>query len=194
MAHGRDKYFKTQSDFRKWLERNHTSADELWVGFYKVGSGKPSITWKQSVDEALCFGWIDGIRRSIDERSYKIRFTPRRPGSNWSKVNTQRVWELKQCGRMQPAGLKAFDTGRAKKRDYSYEEKERVVDAGVVKAIKAEPAAWEYWQTQPPWYQRTASFWVISAKKDETRQRRLARLIDDCVHGRRIMEVLPKDR
>jgi uncharacterized protein YdeI (YjbR/CyaY-like superfamily) len=179
-------FFATAADFRKWLEKNHDTVPELLVGFYKKGSGKPSITWPESVDEALCFGWIDGVRRTIDEESYSIRFTPRRPRSNWSAVNLKRVDELTKLGRMHPAGLRAFEA-RDPSRTYSYERKEdQKLDAAYEAKLKANKKAWTFFQAQPPYYRRIASLWVMDAKKEETRLKRLATLIDDSAHGRRI--------
>ncbi|MGH7493634.1 MAG: YdeI/OmpD-associated family protein [bacterium] len=181
------KFFKAPSDWRKWLERNHDRAQELWVGFYKRDSGKPSITWPESVDGALCFGWIDGVRKSIDATSYKIRFTPRRPGSIWSAINIKRVAELTKLGLMHVAGLKVFRERDPKKSGrYSFEQKPLQLDPAYVKELRANKKAWIYFQAQPPWYRRTSSFWVMSAKQEETRRRRLARLIDDSEHGRSI--------
>jgi uncharacterized protein YdeI (YjbR/CyaY-like superfamily) len=179
-------FFPTPADFRKWLETNHDKAPELLVGFHKKGSGKPSITWPESVDEALCFGWIDGVRRTIDEESYSIRFTPRRPRSNWSAVNLKRVAELTKLGRMHPAGLRAFEA-RGPSRTYSYERKEdQKLDPTYEAKLKANKRAWTFFQAQPPYYRRIATLWVMDAKKEETRLKRLATLIDDSAHGRRI--------
>jgi uncharacterized protein YdeI (YjbR/CyaY-like superfamily) len=173
-------FFKSQSDFRKWFVKNHDKAAELLAGFYKKSSGKPSITWPESVDEALCFGWIDGIRRNIDDVSYSIRFTPRRRGSIWSAVNIKRAGELRKLGLMQPAGMKAFEKRDEKKSKlYSYENKDKVLSVDYEKKFKANKKAWAYFKSQPPWYQRTASHWVISAKQEETRLRRLEALIKD---------------
>jgi len=174
------KYFKTQNDFRKWFEKNHKKAGELWVGYYKKSTGKPSIDWPHSVDEALCFGWIDGIRKSIDESSYKIRFTPRKPGSHWSAVNIKKIEELKKQGFVKPEGLKAFNMRKEEKSAMaSYENKDRSFDEQYESMIKKNKKAWEYFKSQPLWYQRTAGWWIMSAKKEETRLKRLAILIDD---------------
>ena len=189
-------FFPTPSDFRAWLERNRDSAPELLVGFYKKGSGRPSITWPESVDEALCFGWIDGIRRTIDEESYTIRFTPRRPRSNWSLVNLKRVAELTKLGRMQPAGLRAFEARDPRRSGtYSYEQQgaqrkaELKLAPDYEKQFKANAKAWAYFQSQAPYYQRTTIRWVMSGKMEETRLKRLATLIDDSAHGRRIPQL-----
>jgi len=180
-------FFKTPADFRKWFEKHHDKAQELLVGFYKKGSGKPSITWPESVDQALCFGWIDGIRKSIDDISYTIRFTPRKSRSNWSVINIKRVEELTKSGLMKPAGLEAFQK-RTKERSgvYSFEQRVHKLDDGYEKKFLANKKAWAYFQSQPPWYRRTSSWWVMSAKKEETRLKRLATLIDDSAHERTI--------
>ncbi len=181
-------FFATPADFRAWLEANHTSATELIVGFHKVGSGRPSITWPESVDEALCVGWIDGIRRRIDDASYSIRFTPRKAGSNWSAVNVRRIDELIRQGRVLPAGLAAY----AKRTDaktgvYSFEQREEAqLDAAYLKRFRADRAAWKFWQAQPPGYRKTATHWVMSAKRTDTREKRLATLIADSAAGERI--------
>jgi uncharacterized protein YdeI (YjbR/CyaY-like superfamily) len=178
-------FFESPAAFREWLERHRQEAQELWVGFYKVGSGRPSITWPESVDEALCFGWIDGVRHRIDDASYKIRFTPRRKGSVWSAVNTRRAEELIAEGRMRPAGLAAFQErplGRAG--SYSYEQRTHELDEAYEARLRAEPAAWEYFSSRPPWYRRSASWWIMSAKREETRLKRLATLIAESAAGR----------
>jgi len=190
----RPRYFATAAAFRRWLEENHATAAELLVGFRKVDSGKPSMTWKESVDEALCFGWIDGIRRRIDHESYSIRFTPRRPRSIWSAINTRRVAELDAEGRMAPAGLAAFRArDPARTELYSYEARNPALAPELEAELRASPAAWRYFQDEAPWYRRTASHWVMSAKKEETRRSRMATLIADCAAGRRI-KVVPARR
>jgi uncharacterized protein YdeI (YjbR/CyaY-like superfamily) len=181
-------FFATPADFRTWLEANHADHDELIVGFYKKASGRPSITWPEAVDEALCFGWIDGVRRSIDGDSYSNRFTPRRPRSNWSTVNIRRVHELIEEGRMTPAGLAAFER-RDEQRSgvYSFERREEAkLDADQERRFRAAPGAWEWFQSRPPGYRRAALHWVVSAKRAETRERRLATLIEDSANGRTI--------
>jgi len=163
-------FFKTPADFREWLVKNHGTVQELWVGFYKKDSGKPSITWPESVDEALCFGWIDGVRKSVDETSYKIRFTPRKPVSVWSTVNIKRAQELIAEERMQPSGLRAFENRREDlERRYSYEQQGSKLAEEYERKLRSNAKAWSFFQTQAPWYQRTASWWVMSAKKEETR-------------------------
>jgi len=182
-------FFATPAEFRAWLEKHHDTVPELLVGFYKRGTGRPSITWPESVDEALCFGWIDGVRRTIDDESYSIRFTPRRPRSNWSAVNLKRVAELTTLDRMHPAGLRAFEA-RDPKRDqtYSFEQPKdaQKLSPELEAKLKANKKAWAFFDAQPPYYKRTISWWVMSAKKEETRLKRLATLIDDSAQGRRV--------
>ena len=180
-------FFKTGPHFRRWLAKHHDSAKELWVGFYKKASGKPSITWPESVDEALCFGWIDGIRKSIDEISYAIRFTPRRPGSSWSQVNRRRARTLIKEGRMQPPGLATFNQrDRGKSGRYSFENRPSDLPAQYLRLLKANRKAWAFFQAQPPWYRRTCTWWITSAKKEETRLKRLTTLIGDSASGRTV--------
>jgi uncharacterized protein YdeI (YjbR/CyaY-like superfamily) len=181
-------FFPTPSDFRAWFEHHHATSRELLVGFYKRGSGKPSISWPESVDQALCFGWIDGVRRSIDAVSYSIRFTPRKATSNWSSINIERVKELTASGHMRPAGVEAFQRRSEKKSGiYSYERREEAKLSRADEArLKANKKAWAFFQDQPPWYRRTATHWVVSAKKEETRQRRLETLISDSARGKTI--------
>ena len=191
------RYFATQVAWRAWLEKHHASGKELWVGFHRVGSGKPSITWPQSVDEALCFGWIDGVRKSIDADSYVIRFTPRRPRSIWSLVNVKRVEELTKLGRMTPAGLRAFEArDPARSGVYSFEQrKESMTLAPPYEAkLRANRKAWAFFQSQAPYYRRMASLYVMSAKKEETRLRRLATLIDDSAKGQRLGPLRPASK
>lgn len=181
-------FFATPADFRRWLKQHHARASELWVGFHKRGTGRPSITWPESVDEALCFGWIDGIRKSLSPDSYVIRFTPRKPGSIWSAVNTRRAQELIRDARMQPAGLKAF-AARDPKRSgiYSFEQRKTAELGSEREALfRKNKAAWAFFQSQPPGYRRISTWWVISAKREETRAKRLATLIEDSAAGRRI--------
>jgi len=181
-------FLPAPEDFRAWLEDNHASEAELWVGFYKVGTGRPSITWPESVDEALCFGWIDGLRKKLDDESYVIRFTPRKPTSNWSAKNLSRIEELIAEGRVRPAGLAIYEARDPdKSRVYSFERrKEAKLDAEQEQRFRANEAAWEFFQSQPPGYRRTSIHWVISAKREETRTRRLNTLIEDSAAGRRI--------
>jgi uncharacterized protein YdeI (YjbR/CyaY-like superfamily) len=180
-------FFASPGELRAWLEEHHESARELWVGFRKKGSGMPSISWPEAVDQALCFGWIDGVRKSLDETSYVIRFTPRRAGSVWSAVNARRAAELAAGGLMHPAGLAAFERrDRARERRYSYEQArgQELADA-YVERFRAHPEAWAFFSTQAPSYRRTASWWVMSARRESTRQRRLERLIEASAEGQR---------
>jgi uncharacterized protein YdeI (YjbR/CyaY-like superfamily) len=183
------KFFRSPDELRKWFATNHSTVEELVVGFYKKGSGRPSITWQESVDEALCVGWIDGVRRSVDEDSYTIRFTPRRPGSTWSTVNIKRARALIQDGRMQPAGLSAFENRKENKSGiYSYEQRPAALPEPYASAFKKNKRAWAFFESQPPGYRRTATWWVVSAKKEETRMKRLASLMADAAAGRTIRE------
>jgi uncharacterized protein YdeI (YjbR/CyaY-like superfamily) len=180
-------YFTSAAKFHQWLEKHHATAAELLVGFFKTSSGRPSITYQEALDEALCFGWIDGIRKSVDEQRYTIRFTPRRPGSNWSNVNIKRVNELIALERMRPAGLAAFEARKQEKSGvYSYENRPRQLSAEYERKFRANQQAWAFFQSQAPYYQRVACAWVMTAKKEETRLRRLATLIEDSAQGRRL--------
>ena len=179
-------FFATPAELRAWLERHHADRDELWVGLYKKGSGRPSVTWPEVVDEALCFGWIDGVRRSLGPDSYVNRLTPRRPRSNWSAINIKRVGELIEEGRMTPAGLAAFEA-RTDDRSavYSYEQRRgATLEPEQEERFRAVPDAWEWFQARPPSYRRAAIHWVVSAKRPETRERRLQTLIEDSAAGR----------
>jgi uncharacterized protein YdeI (YjbR/CyaY-like superfamily) len=180
------KFFATPADWRAWLEKHHATEKDLLVGFYKRDSGKPSITWPESVDEALCFGWIDGVRKSLGDESYTIRFTPRNPKSKWSAVNIRRVGELTKLGLMMPTGLAAFDRRDSSNDGYSYERREAELDPAMEKQFRANKAAWKFWEAQPPGYRRLLAWYVISAKKDETKAKRLARLIEESAKGKRI--------
>ena len=181
-------FFPSLSAWRAWLEKHHADSKELWVGLYKLDSGRPSITWPEAVDGALCFGWIDGVRKSVDDMSYKIRFTPRKPRSVWSAVNVRRATELSATGLMHPAGLAAFQKREGNRSAiYSYEQKKSAkLPAAYEKNFRARKAAWKFFQAQAPGYQSTCNFWVISAKKEETRLKRLAVLIEDSEHQRKI--------
>jgi uncharacterized protein YdeI (YjbR/CyaY-like superfamily) len=184
-------FFATPAAFRTWLRKHHESASELLVGFYKKGFGKPSITWPQAVDQALCFGWIDGVRRSIDDESYTIRFTPRKPTSTWSAINIRRVAELTRDGLMQPAGLKAFAArSEAKSGIYAYEQRHASkLEPAEEKRFRANKRAWAFFEAQPAGYRRTATWWVVSAKRHATRARRLDTLIEDSAAGRTIKQL-----
>ena len=184
------KHFKSASEFRRWLELNHAQVSELWVGFFKKASGRGGLTYAEAVDEALCFGWIDGLKKRVDELSYTHRFTPRKPRSNWSRTNIQHVERLKQTGRMTPAGLKAYEARQPERAGvYSFENTPRKLAEADEAQFKAESDAWSFFQRQPPGYQRTAIWWVVSAKKPETRARRLGQLITESHHARRLAQV-----
>jgi uncharacterized protein YdeI (YjbR/CyaY-like superfamily) len=187
-------FFATRRDLRAWLDEHHDTATELWVGLYKKGSGRPSITWPEVVDEALCFGWIDGVRRGIDDQSYMNRLTPRKPNSNWSAVNIRRVQELTKRRRMRAAGLKAFRERREDKTaTYSYEQRHQAkLDPAQERRFRSKKKAWEWFQTQSKGYRTTAVYWVMSAKRPETRERRLDTLIADSAKGRRVPPLRPR--
>jgi uncharacterized protein YdeI (YjbR/CyaY-like superfamily) len=186
-------FFETPAEFRAWLEEHHTNETELLVGFHKTGSGRPSMTWAESVGQALCFGWIDGVRRGLDEDSYTIRFTPRKARSTWSAVNIKRAKELVDEGLMRPAGLAAFERrSDDRSRIYAYEQRKQAkLDPAAEKAFRADRKAWAFFSEQAPWYRRNATYWVISAKKEETRRRRLRQLIGDSAAGRRLEHLTP---
>jgi uncharacterized protein YdeI (YjbR/CyaY-like superfamily) len=180
-------FFKTPAAFRGWLAAHHATSNELWVGFYKKGSGKPSLTWPESVDEALCFGWIDGIRKSIDEESYRIRFTPRKPTSVWSAVNIKNVAKLIEENRMQPPGMNAFAARKENRSGiYSYEQRSAELVEPYLAKLKRNKTAWKFFQAQPPSYRKVLNWWVVSAKKEETRLKRLDKLIEESAQGRRM--------
>jgi uncharacterized protein YdeI (YjbR/CyaY-like superfamily) len=187
-------FFATPADFRAWLERHHEGHSELIVGFHKRGSGRPSITWPEAVDQALCFGWIDGVRRRIDDTSYSIRFTPRKARSTWSAVNIKRMNELVDEGRVAPAGLAAFER-RTDDRSaiYSYEQRKAAkLDLDQERCLRADERARAYFEAQPPSYRRAAIHWVTSAKKPETRERRLAQLIECSAAGEPVPPLRPR--
>jgi uncharacterized protein YdeI (YjbR/CyaY-like superfamily) len=188
-------FFATPSEFRSWLEKHHDEVGELLVGFHKKGSGRPSITYAESVEEALCFGWIDGVRRSIDDTSYSMRFTPRRARSSWIAVNVARVKGLTRQGRMHPAGLRAFEARSENKTGiYAYEQRHMAkLGAEQERRFRANRKAWGYFSAQSPSYRQTAIWWVVSAKKEETRQRRLATLMEDSEHGRTVRPLTRPD-
>lgn len=178
-------FFSTQSAFRKWLQKNHQTATGLVVGFYKVHTGKASITWPQAVDEALCFGWIDGVRTSIDGHSYQIRFTPRKPNSIWSAVNIRKVKTLTEQGLMQPAGLKNFENRNQQKTGlYAHENEEVALPPALLKQFRAHKAAWKYFEHLAPGYRKSSVNWVMGAKQETTRTKRLQQLIDESAAGR----------
>jgi uncharacterized protein YdeI (YjbR/CyaY-like superfamily) len=181
-------YFRTPTEFRAWLKEHHDKETELWVGFHKKGSGKPSITWSEAVDEALCYGWVDSIRKRVDDKRFMNRFTPRKPSSNWSEVNVRRVEELTRQRRMRMPGRKAFEARRPKKTGtYSYEQRYEVtLSPELERRFRARKKAWTWFQDQSASYRSTALYWVMSAKKQGTRERRLATLIEDSAGGRRV--------
>jgi uncharacterized protein YdeI (YjbR/CyaY-like superfamily) len=182
------RFFPSPALFREWLAQHGSDSQELWVGFYEKNSGTPSVTWPEAVDAALCFGWIDGVRKSLSDASYAIRFTPRKAKSTWSAVNIKRAEELTKCGLMQPSGIEAFQQRKEKNsRIYSYEQRQAArLSPAHERRFRANNKAWEFFQRQPPWYRRVATFWVVSAKKEETRLKRLASLIEDSALGRTI--------
>ncbi len=186
-------FFPTPSDFRAWLEAHHDKLSELLVGLYKKCSGKPSITWPESVQVALCFGWIDGVRKSIDETSYTIRFTPRKPTSTWSSININLVRKLTKQGLMHPAGLKAFAARSEEKSSiYSYEQRKSArFSREQEKQLRANKPAWEFFRSQAPWYQRVCTYWVIAAKREETKLKRLSELISHSQNRRTIPRLTP---
>jgi uncharacterized protein YdeI (YjbR/CyaY-like superfamily) len=180
-------FFATPADFRRWLERHHADRDELLVGFHRRDSGLPSMTWPESVDQALCFGWIDGVRKSLDETSYTIRFTPRKPRSKWSAVNIRRAAELQKRGLMTEAGLAEYAKADGQQANYSYEQRREGLPPDLEAQFRKNAKAWKFFAAQPPGYQRTLSYWVTSAKKEETRQSRLAKLMEASERGERIV-------
>ena len=184
-------FFETPEELRGWLEDHHATASELWIGYYKKGSGRRSLTWSQVVDEALCFGWIDGKLQRIDEHRHRQRLTPRRRTSNWSAINIAKVAELRAQGRMTPAGEAAFAARRDDRSAvHSYERRhEAAFDSEQEGAFRADASAWEWFAAQSPSYRSTATFWVVSAKRPETRARRLATLIECSAHGRRVPQL-----
>jgi uncharacterized protein YdeI (YjbR/CyaY-like superfamily) len=181
-------YFRTPADLRKWFRANHAKAAELWVGFYKKDSGKPSITWPESVDEALCVGWIDGIRKSLGPDRYAIRFTPRRKTSIWSAVNIARVKVLSAQKRMRPTGLTAYAARKENKSGiYAYEQRRDRLEEPFAGLLKRNKAAHAFFEKQPPGYRKLMGWWIVSAKRDETRMERLKKLIEACAKGKRII-------
>lgn len=179
-------FFATAAQFRRWLAKHHATERELLVGFYKKASGTPGISYKEAVDEALCFGWIDGIKKRVDESRYTHRFTPRKAGSTWSLINTTRVRELIVLERVATPGLEAFERRDPKKTGiYSFEKRPAAFDAALERAFRKQAAAWTFFRAQPPGYQRLLTYWVMSAKQQETRERRLAALVKSSAEGKR---------
>jgi uncharacterized protein YdeI (YjbR/CyaY-like superfamily) len=189
------RFFRSSADFRKWLEKNHDKARELWIGFYRKDSGKGGITYHEAIDEALCFGWIDGIRKKIDDASFTNRFTPRKPKSIWSNVNVAHVERLTGAGKMRPPGLAAF-----KARDesrvgmYSFERDNAQLEPDMKLRFQKNKAAWKYFESTPAYYRKLTTWWVISAKREETRERRLAQLIDCSAKSSRLPQLIPATR
>ncbi|MBI3260523.1 MAG: YdeI/OmpD-associated family protein [Ignavibacteriae bacterium] len=180
-------FFSNQTEFRKWLEQNHTTETELIVGYYKVGTGKPNMTWSESVDQALCFGWIDGVRRSVDTESYCIRFTPRKPTSIWSDINIKKMEELTKAGLMQPAGLAIFEKRKEDKSSYyTYIKEELVLPGEYEKIFKENHKAWEFFIKQAPSYRKVIIYRIVSAKQESTRLSRLKGVIEASEQQRRM--------
>ena len=182
-------FFAAPADFRAWLKQHHTTESVLWVGYYRQATGKPSVTWEETVDEALCYGWIDGIRRSFNDEAYVIRFTPRKPSSVWSGRNITRVEALRAAGRMRKAGLNAYGhKDRHADSGYAVSNRSEALPKTVIAEFKKHPEAWAFYASQPAGYRKQTAAWVTSARREETRQRRLATLIDDSANRRRIKQ------
>lgn len=182
-------FFQVPSAFRAWLKEHHGTASELWVGYYKKATGKPSVTWEETVDEALCYGWIDGIRRSFGQEAYVIRFTPRKPGSVWSRRNIERVEALRAGGLMRKDGLEAYEHKDAHADSgYAVGDRKESLPGEMIATFRKHPEAWAFYRSQPPGYRRQTTAWVTSAKREETRRRRLATLIDDSADGLRVRQ------
>jgi uncharacterized protein YdeI (YjbR/CyaY-like superfamily) len=185
-------FFESPQEFYDWLEEHHETEDEVYVGFYKQHTGKRAMSWSEAVDQALCFGWIDSRADKIDDDRYMQRFTRRRPGSNWSKINVEKVARLEEAGLMRPAGRAAFARRSEDKTGvYSFEQEDAMFPPEYEERLRANPAAAEYFDAKPPWYRRTATRWIVSAKREETRERRLAQLIEDSAAG---MDIKPLRR
>ena len=187
------RFLRSASDFRRWLASHHADAKELWVGFHKVGSGGTGIRYAEALDEALCFGWIDGVRRSIDEARWAIRFVPRRTGSYWSAINTRRAKELIELGRMKPSGMRAFERRDVERtRRHTHARANAAFSPGERRAFVANRAAWSFFERQPPSYRRLAAWFVVSAKREETRRKRLSILIEHSSRGERLPGLVPR--
>jgi uncharacterized protein YdeI (YjbR/CyaY-like superfamily) len=188
-------YFDSPASFGRWLDEHHASAPEVLAGYHKKHSGRPSMTWAESVDEALCYGWIDGIRRRVDDDRYTIRFTPRKPRRIWSAVNIERVAELTRLGRMQPSGNAAYAQREpSRSAIYAYEQRSTDLEHRLQDRFRANAAAWAFYEAQPAGYRKTANWWVMSAKQETTRLRRLETLIQDSASGRRVAATLSPGR
>jgi uncharacterized protein YdeI (YjbR/CyaY-like superfamily) len=181
------RFFRTSAQWRQWLEKNHDRESELWVGFYKKASGRKGLTYEEALDEALAFGWIDGVTKRVDDKRWTIRFSPRKPKSIWSLKNIRRVGELTEQGRMAAPGLAAFERrDPSEKGTYSFEQAKPEFDEKLKKRFRRNRKAWKFWEAQPPGYRKAATWWVVSAKREETRVRRLDQLIEDSSNGRRL--------
>jgi uncharacterized protein YdeI (YjbR/CyaY-like superfamily) len=188
-------YFPSPAAFRAWLLEHHATATELVVGYHKTGTGTPSMTWTESVREALCFGWIDGIRRRVDDTRYTIRFTPRKKGSIWSAVNVKHVEELIAAGLMQPAGLRAFEARKdAKSGVYSFEQRTVELPGAYTAVFRKHRNAWQWFEASAPSYRKAAVWWVVSAKREETREKRLQQLIECSAEGARLPQMRPSGK
>lgn len=187
-------FFDTAADLRAWFERHHDAAPELFVGYWKKGSGRTGVTHPEAIEQALCFGWIDSVGRGIDDQRYQVRFTPRRKGSVWSKINVAKIAELTEQGQMHEAGLRAFDQRKPDRVGvYSYEQpRDAVFDRAQIDTFRTQPSAWEWFCAQSPSYRRSAVHWVVSAKRPDTRDRRLAQLIEDSAAGRKVPPLAPR--
>ena len=189
------RFFRSGAHFRKWLEKNHDKAPELWLGFYRKDSGKGGITYHEALDEALCFGWIDGIRKKLDESSFTNRFTPRRPGSIWSSVNVAHVERLTRAGKMRPAGIAAFKAkDDARTGVYSFERENAKLEPDMELRFRKNKTAWKYFQAAPPYYRTLVTWWIVSAKREDTREKRLAVLIDCSARESRLPQLTPAPR
>jgi uncharacterized protein YdeI (YjbR/CyaY-like superfamily) len=186
------RYLASTDELRDWFDANHETAQELWLGYYRKATGKPTVTWSEAVDEALCVGWIDSVRYRIDDERSAQRFTPRRKGSNWSAINVAKVATLTEQGRMRPAGVAAYEARTPERTAiYSYERAAAAFSADEAARFEADAAAWADWERRPPSYRKTATHWVTSAKRPETRERRLVQLITDSAAGRKIKALTP---
>ena len=189
------RFFRSGSELRRWLEKHHSKSDELWIGVYRKDSGKGGITYAEALDEALCYGWIDGIRKKLDSESFTTRFTPRKPRSIWSNVNIAHVARLTKEGRMMPPGIAAYGAkDDARSGVYSFEREVARLEPQMITQFKRNPGAWKYFEAQPPYYRRLTSWWVISAKKEETRAKRLAQLIEFSSRQQRLPQLAPAPR
>ena len=187
------RFFVSAADFRRWLQQNHAKVDVLWIGFWKKASGRGGLTYDEAVDQSLCFGWIDGLKKAHDAASFKQRFTPRRPRSIWSAINIRKVESLKKRGLMAEPGLAAFALRGAKRSSvYSFENRDMTLDPAFARRLKANARALAFFASQPPGYRRLATHWVMSAKREETRERRFAKLVEDSARGERIAPILGK--